>query len=212
MSNTTTQLDKIHADIKALIAQNNAFNIQLEEMKNSITSKDLKLEELTKLVRDMLVKQDMVCIDTISNQKVVVKASSSSTPSTTNINKTITVGKLGEIPFGNVREFFKTVFPKEKNIFMVRENPNEFKSEYGIIQNGFLTEERINTILDKDKEKTAKTKKSLEELVKKEANKIYGELTKEERSIVICIKDEMYNFIEKQKQVDLSVDGVEPDN
>ena len=209
MEDIKTIVTDIQSQLKVVVAQLNAQNVQLEEMKNSMAAKDHKLEEQTKLIRDMLVKQDLVCVDTLTVQK----GSTSTSKAKSNTKTKVTTeddGEFSDIKLSNIREFFKSLFVHNREILKVRDQDDEFKDTYGITQNGFLTDETIDAKFEEEKEGIEK-KKTQELKDKALANKLYGDLGKEDKSVIECMKGEFYAFKEKRKIINLQVDNDEPD-
>jgi mRNA-degrading endonuclease YafQ of YafQ-DinJ toxin-antitoxin module len=212
MEDIKTIITDIQSQLKVIVAQMNAQNVQLEEMKNSLAAKDHKLEEQTKLIRDMLVKQDMVCIDTLTVQKGTISSGSSTTSKTKAKAKVAAedTGEFSDIKFTNIREFFKSLFVHNREILKVRDNDDEFKETYGIDQNGFLTEEIIDAMYQKEKEGIEK-KKTQELKDKALGNKLYADLVKEDKGIIECMKGQLFAFKETRKIINLQADNEEPD-
>lgn len=208
-----SQDSEIEKQLKTIIVQLNAMNIQVEDMKNSIMAKDHKLEELTKLVRDMCTKQDLVLITDMNEQKVKIKSSSTSKAATKSDTSTGT-GRFKNIKTTNVREFFKTLFVENRDVFMKREHDNEYKEEYGISQNGFLTQEFIDIIFEKEK-KIINAKKTKEKQDNSLANKIYSALAKDDTrkddvEVVRSMRTEFLNFVKKENIENLTKEDPSP--
>lgn len=215
MENIQTTVTDIQSQLKVIVAQLNAQNVQLEELKNSMTSKDLKLEELTKLNREMLVKQDLVCSDTMTIQKGSISSTSGGASKAKAKTKSTVAksddGEFSHIKLTNIREFFKSLFVSNRDVFKVRDEDDEFKESHGITQNGFLTDEIINAKYEEEKEGIDKKKKQ-EEKDKTLANKLYGDLSKDDKNTIECMKGEFFAFKEKRKIINLQVDNEEPDD
>lgn len=210
MSDTQTTLLEIQSQLKLIVSQMNAQNVQLEEMKNALAAKDLKTEEQTKLIRDMLIKQDIVCIDTLTVQKGSINGGVPKTKAKAKAAAVEDDGEFSDIKLSNVREFFKSMFVHNRKILMVREYDDEFKENYGITQNGFLTAEIIDLKYDKDKNGLEKHKTTTARN-KALANKLYADLDKDDKTTIGCMKSEFHAFKEKRKIINLQIDDDEPD-
>jgi hypothetical protein len=209
MSEITSIVTDIRSQLKIIVAQLNAQNVQLEEMKNSLAAKDYKLEEQTKLIRDMLVKQDMVCIDTLTGQKGTISGGVTKTKPKVKVATTEDEGEFSDIKVVNVREFFKSMFVHNKDILMIREDDDQFKDTYGITQNGFLTNEIIDAKYESEKA-GIDSKKTQELKDKALANKLYADVSKDDKSIITCMKSEFTAFKETRKIINLQIDNDEP--